>query len=1125
VIARLLRTGRAAAVAAAALAAAPAAAFAAPIPGPAAPHVAATPAVAVSSLPAATCAETTAGHRSCDLWAKLGSTDLPGLAGVPVWGFVSSNAATPVKPGGPNLIVNQGDVVSITLHNALPAGIHGGHEALSLGLPSAPLVPDTAGVVQGAQRTYTFTAARPGTFIYEAGPTDNARHQVAMGLAGALIVRPPGLATASLTTALGANADLTYTAAAPGAGGNAVSIEYADPGAANSPLAVAVAGNAVTVSLATDAGGAITSTAADVRAAVSANPAAAGLVAVALAAGSDGSGTVTAFGPANLAGGQSSAYGAASAFDDEAVLVLSELDPAVNTSADPSTFDMKGFQPTYRLINGRTYHDGGSMPSTEAIDALPDDDVLVRYVNAGLDEHSMGLLGADQMVLATNGNPFTYTYGAVAETVGAGATMDALVHVPASAVGRQLALMDEGQHLDLAGAGWKTSASSPVTAGGMLTFVRTAATTDTCSGPVPTAGTAAPSVTDATTPVAISATFSACTPAAGSQKSVDRVEFFVDNVTADGSGTDVPVGSPAGTVAAAFTVDPTALAPGAHTVYVHAHDDGGLWGAYDAETFFVDAIGPDTTGLLLDPAATNGGADVALSGTASDLGNGDQNVDAAEYRIDSQAAAATPMTVTAPPASVAEITGTIPQSVVNVLSEGAHAVYVRSHDALGNWGAFATITLTVDKTGPSGSAATFGPSPNNGTLSIDPNTSELQFQATFTDPVGGGVSSAVRRAEGFLDTPGAAGSGVVFVPTDGAFGSTSETAYSRFPLAQVNALAQGPHVFYAHAQDAAGNWGPYVTATLVVDRTGPNTGGLGVTGNVLTGTATDPVVPGTGSGSAIQAAEWFEGADPGPGSGNPMTASDGSFSSPSEGIRATLTGLVTGSHTISVRALDAAGNWGPTTNLTFTLVPTPIFANGFASGNLSAWSSATGGAAISASTAARLHGADAYGMQVTQANGAARYVQDNTPANELEYSARFYFNPHGALTGAQTPTILAGRTAAGVVALQVQYQRVNATTYRVRAGALATGGVRNTNWFTITNATHSIEVDWRAVPAGGFLRLYTDGALRQTLNAIPDNAYRIESVRLGPSATLGAGLSGVLYFDDFVSQRGGTVGP
>ncbi len=49
-----------------------------------------------------------------------------------------------------------------------------------------------------------------------------------------------------------------------GAAGNAYSIELVDPGAPNSPLGVTVAGNTITVSLATDAGGNITSTLNDV---------------------------------------------------------------------------------------------------------------------------------------------------------------------------------------------------------------------------------------------------------------------------------------------------------------------------------------------------------------------------------------------------------------------------------------------------------------------------------------------------------------------------------------------------------------------------------------------------------------------------------------------------------------------------------------------------------------------------------------------------------------------------------------------------------------------------------------------------------------------------------------------
>ncbi len=47
----------------------------------------------------------------------------------------------------------------------------------------------------------------------------------------------------------------------------------------------------------------------------------------------------------------------ATAFDDEAVLVLSEIDPALNNSATPATFDMRKYAPRYFLINGRTHPD------------------------------------------------------------------------------------------------------------------------------------------------------------------------------------------------------------------------------------------------------------------------------------------------------------------------------------------------------------------------------------------------------------------------------------------------------------------------------------------------------------------------------------------------------------------------------------------------------------------------------------------------------------------------------------------------------------------------------------------------------------------------------------------------
>ena len=45
------------------------------------------------------------------------------------------------------------------------------------------------------------------------------------------------------------------------------------------------------------------------------------------------------------------------AFNDEAVLVLSEIDPALNNRANKTTFDMRNYAPKYFLINGKAYPD------------------------------------------------------------------------------------------------------------------------------------------------------------------------------------------------------------------------------------------------------------------------------------------------------------------------------------------------------------------------------------------------------------------------------------------------------------------------------------------------------------------------------------------------------------------------------------------------------------------------------------------------------------------------------------------------------------------------------------------------------------------------------------------------
>lgn len=112
--------------------------------------------------------------------------------------------------------------------------------------------------------------------------------------------------TATLTVdCTNANADLKFTSKLSGHLGNTTSVEYVDPAAVSSPLSVSVVGNAISVSLETDASGAIISTATQVKAAVEANGGASALVSVALVG--DGTGVVEAKAAAFLRGGTTTA--------------------------------------------------------------------------------------------------------------------------------------------------------------------------------------------------------------------------------------------------------------------------------------------------------------------------------------------------------------------------------------------------------------------------------------------------------------------------------------------------------------------------------------------------------------------------------------------------------------------------------------------------------------------------------------------------------------------------------------------------------------------------------------------------------------------------------------------------
>ncbi len=617
------------------------------------------------------------------------------------------------------------------------------------------------------------------------------------------------------------------------------------------------------------------------------------------------------------AGAPLEAYGPASAFDDEAVLVMSEIDPLLNAS--PASYDLRNYTPRYFLFNGKAY------PNTDMIDTTAGNTVLLRLVNAGIKSRSLGMLGLRGSMISIDGKPFSKPHFASAETLGAGQTADVLVNVPASAPADQLyAVFDSSLRL----------VNNNARFGGMLTFIHVTGTPGTGdnTGPLSSGLSLAPNPSNGSTLVTLNATVD---DSSTGGSVVDQAEYFIDSVGAGGSGTPMSGAFASTAEAVTASIDPSPLTSGSHTIYVHGHDAAGNWGAFTSITLVLDKVGPSTTGLSANPNPSTGTTAISLSGSANDSASGNSNVTHAEFFIDALGAdgTGTPMTLNQN-APVVSLTATISSATMSGLTEGSHWVYVHSRDAFGNWGAFASLEIKIDNSGPATSALQLRPNPNNGALPYSPSFQSVRLDATFTEPGAGPITSNVVNAEFFIDTVGANGTGILITPSDGSFNSASENGYSYIPLLTINTLSNGNHVFSVHAKDAVGNWGPFTTITLVIDRAAPTVSGLTLTPPASNNTAV--AVSATGNDTAtgnsnIAAGEYFIDTLGAAGTGAPMTSASPAPSAAINGTisATTVSALTAGNHTVYVRAKDAAGNWSTAISATLLIDRTAPTFTGF----------------------------------------------------------------------------------------------------------------------------------------------------------------------------------------------------
>ena len=149
---------------------------------------------------------------------------------------------------------------------------------------------------------------------------------------------------------------------------------------------------------------------------------------------------------------------------------------------------------------------------------------------------------------------------------------------------------------------------------------------------------------------------------------------------------------------------------------------------------------------------------------------------------------------------------------------------------------------------------------------------------------------------------------------------------------------------------------------------------------------------------------------------------------------------VDGSYVLRLTATDGTG---PVFDeVTVTVNPAVsadvIFADGFESGNFSAWSAVVDAESdLSVSPGAALVGSS--GMAALIDNTTGMYIQDDTPASEASYRARFYFDPNGITMASGNLHFIFTARSTTLDVVRIEFRNMGGA-YQVRARVLTDTG-------------------------------------------------------------------------------------
>jgi len=176
---------------------------------------------------------------------------------------------------------------------------------------------------------------------------------------------------------------------------------------------------------------------------------------------------------------------------------------------------------------------------------------------------------------------------------------------------------------------------------------------------------------------------------------------------------------------------------------------------------------------------------------------------------------------------------------------------------------------------------------------------------------------------------------------------------------------------------------------------------------------------------------------------------------------------------------------------------------------------------LSVTTQAAMTGT--YGLKAEIDDNTSIYVMDWSPRNETRYKASFKFDMNTiSMTLDDAHYLLYAYDTSGGGMLRVEFQKARKG-YQVRAESLKDSGWNSTSWYTISDAPHTIQVEWKSATSSsihdGTLQLWIDGVSKQLVTKIDNDTVRLDNVKLGVVEGVDVGTRGTEYFDDFNSWR------